>query len=73
MTKLNKLKKEAREAAEFRGHRLQRFRHDSKTNAYAYCATGCGMGVFVSTNPPPNGIDISGRAVAVQCPNEGKG
>lgn len=68
MTKLAKLKREAREAAEFRGHRLFRFR--GKTlDAWAYCKTGCGMGAFVHTNPPPNGIGIHGRAVAEECPN----
>jgi hypothetical protein len=69
MASLRALILRARESAEYRGHSLARFTHNRKTQAYAYCETGCGMGAFVDTKPAPNGIDISGRAVAVNCPN----
>ena len=64
--------RDAREAATWRGHRMARFTHESKTQAYAYCQTGCGMGAFVDTKPSANGIDIHGRAVALNCPNANK-
>ena len=70
MNKLSRLIASARESATSRGHKMQRFTHEYEgRQAYSYCDTGCGMGAFVQTRPMPNDIDISGRAVAVNCPN----
>lgn len=55
MTTLETLKKEAKDAARWRGH-------DG-----AICVK-CDAGVWVDTDPPPNGIDIYGGAVALNCP-----
>ena len=72
MRKLEQLKKEAREACEFRGHRMSRFsmlnkgRPNGGTWASAYCLV-CFKTVFIDTKPLPNGIDISGEAVALSC------
>ena len=72
MRKIERLKKEAREACEFRGHRMSRFytlhkgRLDNGKRASAYCLD-CLKTVFVDTKPLPNSIDISGEAVALCC------
>lgn len=72
MALATRLKKEARESAEFRGHTLTRFRrapYPRKRGQQfrAYCRT-CEAWVFVDTAPAPNGISIYGRAVALNCP-----
>ena len=65
MTRLERLIREAREAAQFRGHNLTRF--DRRTHgAYAECVN-CQKWVAVETRPMPNSIDIGGPAVAVGC------
>lgn len=68
MTNLQRLKAEARGAARFRGHTLTPWRPDSywPTVQNAQC-TCCGRGARIDTNPPPNGVDISGEAVALNC------
>lgn len=75
-TKAAKLKKEAREAATWRGHDLGRFETSGfwtagdRFVATAECKTpGCDAQVTVNTNPAPNQIDIMGDAVAVGCPH----
>lgn len=66
---LDRLKREARTAAMWRGHNLGRFVTATATRAYATCQNeGCTAGVSVDTHPAPNGIDIGGDAVAVGCP-----
>jgi len=66
MRKINSLKADARATATWRGHDLFRFETLSNTTACAMCKK-CGMEVFVDANPAPNGIDISGQAVALTC------
>ena len=66
------LKIEAQCAVKFRGHNLNRWSSsfDIKGNqikADAHCKH-CGMAVFVNSRPAPNDIDISGEAVALNCP-----
>lgn len=39
----------------------------SPTRGEFICQT-CGAYVQVDSNPPPNGIDIGGNAVALNCP-----
>jgi len=73
-TTLRRLKLEALESCEFRGHRMGRFRRiefwSSKTHAIAKCLD-CPAQVMVITNPMPNEIDIFGDAVALNCPVTG--
>lgn len=64
-----KLVTEARAACERRGHSMRTLRRtlDGKETGYAECRV-CRASVSVDTRPMPNGIDISGSAVAVNCP-----
>lgn len=68
--KTRELRKHARKATKVRGHRIGKFSHLIGTgwNAYsvAVCEK-CGRDVAVYPNPAPNGIDIAGDAVAVDC------
>lgn len=64
-THLRRLIAEARETALWRGHDLGRFEHREGC-ATATCRR-CGALVTVNPAPPPNGIDVMGRAVAVNC------
>ena len=70
MTKLNRLKKEATEATDFRGHSLGRWNSaDSYTkseSAWNFCGS-CGAFVAVNTKPFPNDIEIGGDALALTC------
>ena len=68
MTRERRLKKEALMSCSCRGHDMGRFkRHDYwRTSSYSHCRR-CGMQVVVNTRPTPNGIDIGGEAVALDC------
>lgn len=67
MRRLDRLIKEAREAAEWRGHKIPRFTHsNSMARAYTGCLL-CGKRVYADADPLPNGIEIGGNAVAVDC------
>ena len=68
MTKLQRLKKEALEACQFRGHKMKRFvtRCCLAEIVYAHCQD-CGMQVVVKTKPQPDDTEISGEAVALYC------
>ena len=77
MTKLERLERRARQTAEGsdREHRLSTFTETSKGRrsftASAVCLrVGCTRGVQVDTDPPANGIDIGGAAVALGCIGE---
>lgn len=62
------LKNEAMESCESRGHKMNHWRKDSYWRTVESCeCTACGATVRVDTNPPPNGIDIMGSAVAINC------
>lgn len=68
--KTRNLRKQARQAAKLRGHRLGRFTHLMGTgwNAHSVAVCeDCGKDVAVYPNPAPNGIDIAGEAVASGC------
>jgi hypothetical protein len=64
---LIRLARSARRAAKRRGHTLARFRRMADTASAARCSV-CGAEVFVDARPAPNGIDIGGEAVALNCP-----
>lgn len=69
MTRFDKLKREARQAATYRGHRLSPFRtlKAAGVRKVGRAACPCGMDVQVETHPAPNSIDIGGEAVALNC------
>ncbi len=72
MRKLAKLKRQAISSAEFHGHRLGPWKSNliftapKRAVELAICIR-CGEWVQVDTCPPPNGIDVGGTAVAVDC------
>ncbi|MDP1614797.1 MAG: hypothetical protein Q8L68_03280 [Methylococcales bacterium] len=76
MRKLDRLKREALDACKFRGHRMGRFVSynpafgiRSTTTAFAFC-TVCHRAVGIDAKPLPNGIEIGGEAVALNCESE---
>lgn len=60
------LMREARLSAEGRGHSLAPFL-PSYAHTWNTRCTRCGRGVWVTTKPMPNEIDICGEAVALGC------
>ncbi len=62
-----KVRHEALEAALIRGHHHLKPILAGRTQARWECGV-CGMEVEADWNPPANGIDISGPAVALNCP-----
>jgi hypothetical protein len=71
-SKFRRLKKEAIDGVKFRGHQInfiETYSHNEEDNRFLGIAKckDCGMAVVVDTSPPPNGIDISGEAVALTC------
>ena len=70
MRKIDRLKREARDACEFRGHDMGKFFGDGTKYVIQSKCRRCGMQAWVDTNPPPNGIDIAGEAVALNCERE---
>lgn len=75
MLQSKKLKKEALEACRFRGHTMGRFKTVTKLTiegvvrrivAMSQCKV-CGCLAGIDTVPAPNGIDIWGDAVALNC------
>lgn len=72
MTKLERLRKQAREACTFRKHTLGPFKYTrNNTRGHAKCPR-CNHCVFINTRPAPNEIPISGEAVALHCREEEK-
>lgn len=69
MKKIERLRQEALKSCKSRGHRMKPFSRRCRYWWDSECKV-CGMGVFVSDNPAPNDIEISGEAVALNC--EGK-
>ena len=67
MTKIERLKKEARDVCYHAGsHNMRRFTCNAKDKYSSYCKK-CGKHVFINANPLPNEIDIYGEAVALGC------
>lgn len=69
MKKITRLKKEAHESATWRGHEIDwgHIYHGEGRSLRAGSCRKCGRAVMVNTNPPPNGIDIGGEAIALDC------
>ncbi len=65
MTRRKRLVKEARDAIQFRGHVMRRFKHHKRGALYK-CPC-CKAYIQVLIKPMPNEIDIGGDALATQC------
>ena len=66
MKKIEKLRKQALEACQFRGHKMQPFSRKYRHWWGSKCKI-CGKGVVINDQPDPNGIDICGEAIALSC------
>ncbi len=70
MARLNTLKRYAQGATAYRGHRMRwgqvYGRADGPKAVNGKCRT-CGAYVWVQEAPAPNGIGVSGLAVAMTC------
>ena len=64
MDAMRRLKLQAKDSAEFRGHTLSKFLTVDVHSAIAECLN-CQKMVAVDTNPPPNGIEAMGDVVAL--------
>ena len=74
MKTIDRLKKEARKSCTWRGHNMSNFKPAAywKNVRYARCKNpGCQAEVWVDAHPQPNGIEIHGDAVALNCPAGG--
>jgi hypothetical protein len=72
MHKTQTLAKRATQAAEFRGHRLTSWQwttHNATRQTGTAVCQDCHKQAFVDSAPAPNSIDISGEAVALNCPS----
>ncbi len=72
MRKLEMLKEQAERSAEFRGHTLGPWKSNlifqtKKRAVELSICIYCGEWAEVDTCPLPNGIDVGGTAVAVEC------
>ena len=68
MRKVNRLKKEVRQAMLFRGHVVRRFM--KLVSIWDLECQRCQMGASVMLDPPPNGIETFGAGLAINCSNE---
>jgi hypothetical protein len=66
MKKIERLRIEALESCNFRGHKMKPFNRKYRHWWTSECGI-CGMEVCLNDDPAPNGIDISGEAVALHC------
>lgn len=64
-SKEKRLARQARASARWRGHSLRPFQR-GYCGYWAQCRL-CDCGVAINANPPPNGIEIGGDAVAITC------
>jgi len=65
MKKLDTLSAQLKESAEWRGHSM--IANGSTNTSRAFKCANCGMTAYADSNPTPNGIDIGGKAVALNC------
>ena len=69
-TTMNRLRRSARESCKWRGHDMTPFKANGNWRPYSAQTSvcrKCGMEVAVDAYPAPNGIDIGGEAVALNC------
>lgn len=70
LVKREVLRKDAMKSCEFRGHKMGEWKIVGWHKRVEQCeCTECGMYVQIDPTPPPNGIDIGGTAVALNCKN----
>jgi hypothetical protein len=69
MASLDTLKSEAEEGATFRGHVMiwEKPYHGERNSLQTANCKHCPAWVQIDTKPMPNGIDIGGPAVAIDC------
>ena len=69
MRKVDQLKKDLLASCKFRGHKMESlgFVVSGGRIRGGYKCKNCGKWAGYDTNPEPNGIDISGEAVALNC------
>lgn len=67
MTYFNRLKREAKESATWRGHDMKRFKTFKPNQVAESVCRGCNAYVQIDTKPLPNGISIRGDAIALNC------
>ena len=66
MKKVEQLKKDLLASCKFRGHKMESLGFTVQ-GGRGYKCKNCGKRAGYDTNPEPNGIDISGEAVALGC------
>ena len=72
MKSLGQLRKSAQDSAEFRGHSIRWYapwHGEGASTQHGECRY-CGLEVDIASTPRPNGIDICGEAVALNCGGE---
>ncbi len=64
------LKSKARHSTKLRGHRMEKSwkRLDAQGWEQSLKCIECGMESIIDLQPLPNGVDISGEAIALNCP-----
>lgn len=69
MKKVDRLRKELLEACKFRGHKMKSIGLNFAFGRVrqGYICQDCGKWAGFDTDPEPNGIEIGGEAVAVNC------
>ncbi len=69
MTRFERLRKEALEACRLWGHKMRMHRYTILKGRHrgSWDCTVCDVSMAVDTHPDPNGIDIIGDAVALEC------
>lgn len=68
MRKIERLKVEAKESVEWRGHNVGRWQRLGMYGYPVLVCRNCYATVSVTDRPAPNQCEISGDAVAVHCP-----
>ena len=68
-TKLKNLKRSAKKSCNFRFHKMNNFYQLLNSNIYRANCKCCDMSVAVILDPFPNECEISGDAVACNCPS----
>ena len=68
MRKIERLRIEALATCKFRGHKMEPFSRKYRHWWNADCKI-CGRRVYISDEHRPNGNDIDGEAVALDCNN----
>ncbi len=68
MTTIDRLKREAKAAADWRGHKMSKWYGGGRSSEKFCECEVCHARAYVDANPPANGIDVAGRAVALNCP-----